>query len=420
MFLDRSTAFTIPILILLPVLLFLACEKPEPAFECTDTIGCVKIAPGEALQFGVLQALSGKVAPLGREQIRGFELALDRRGGSLLGHPVQLQVEDTGCTAEGGANAALKVIADPSTIAILGTTCSGAAATASNAMTDAGLTMISGNNSAPFLTAIAGKPAPHWQPGYFRTAANEENAGKAAALFAFHDLNIRRAATINDGDIYTRGLTEGFEHSLQELGGNIVLSAAVNKGDEMMTPVLTAVVNAGAELLFFPLFQPEGNHVLFTARNMPEMEDIVLMSDGALIENSFIDSVQEAGKGMYFVGPVRPSGSAVDALERAYIARYNERPAASYFLDAYDAADLLLEKVAAVAVQETDGQLYIGRQALRDALYATRNYKGVTGALSCNAYGDCAIPAFHVLRLENPEAGLKGLLSNVMFTYTSQ
>ncbi len=27
-----------------------------------------------------------------------------------------------------------------------------------------------------------------------------------------------------------------------------------------MQPVLTAVMNSGAQLLFFPLFQPEGNH----------------------------------------------------------------------------------------------------------------------------------------------------------------
>jgi len=403
----------------LTALLLSACDKPKPMFECTDRIGCVEIGPGEPIHIGVMQALSGDVASLGKEQIRGFELALDKREGILLGHPIVLQVEDTGCTAEGGANAALKIIADPQMVAILGTTCSGAGATASKAMSDAGLTMISGNNSAPFLTAIAGKPALHWQPGYFRTAANEESSGKAAAIFAYQRLGVRKAATIHDGDIYTRGLTEGFETAFQEMGGEIVLSAAVNKGDTQMQPVLTAVLNAGAGLLFFPLFQPEGNHLLFTARETPGFEDIVLMGGGALIESSFIEAVGPAGIGMYFVGPAPPEGIAVDSLTMAYISKFGTRPGASYFQSAYDAADLLMTTIEAVAVQDPDGRLYIGRGALRDRLYAVDDFEGVTGVLDCDRFGDCAMPVFDVLRLDNPAAGLEGLVSNILFTHVA-
>lgn len=181
-----------------------------------------------SLKIGVLQALSSDVAPLGREQIRGIELALAKYGNQLLGHPIELHTEDTGCSAEGGANAALKIIADPQTVAIWGTTCSSAAATAAKVMSEAGLTMISGNNSAPFLTSIGGQYAPNWQPGYFRTAPNEENAGKAAAIYAFEQLGIRKAAAIHDGDIYTRGLSEGFKNTFEKLGGTIVLYSSVN------------------------------------------------------------------------------------------------------------------------------------------------------------------------------------------------
>lgn len=409
---------TLPqILLWTTVLLLSACEKPPPVFECVDPIGCVEVGPGEPIQIGVLQALSGKVGNLGKEQIRGIDLALDKRENTLLGHPILLQAEDTGCTAEGGANAALKIIADPRTVAILGTTCSGAASTASKAMSDAGLTMVSGNNSAPFLTAIAGKPAPFWQPGYFRTAANEESSGKAAAVFAFKRLGVRKAATINDGDIYTRGLTNGFEKAFLSLGGDIVLAAAVNKGDKEMKPILSAVMNAGADLLFFPLFQPEGGRLLLAARKTPGFEDIVLMSDGALIESSFIESAGSAGAGMYFVGPAPPEGAAVDELKMRYASKFGAHPGANYFLNAYDAADLLMAAIEAVAIRHPDGRLHIGRQALRDRLYATESFDGVTGALNCDPFGDCALPVFDVLRLDDPSAGLEGLLSNVMFTY---
>lgn len=394
-----------------------SCEKKAPEFSCTDPIGCVDIAPGDPLKIGVLQSLSGKVAPLGIEQIRGFELALEKRQGTILGHKVEYSPEDTGCTSEGGANAVLKIIADPQYVAIFGTTCSGAAATAARAMSTAGLAMISGNNSAPFLTSIAGVRAPNWQAGYFRTAANEENAGKAAALYAYNHLHLRKAATINDGDIYTRGLTDGFIKSFQDLGGQVVLDTSINKGDREMQPVLTAVLNAEAELLFFPLFQPEGNLILFQSRQMPEFANVALMSDGALIENSFIDDVKEQGHGMYFVGPATPTGKSIDLLAKKYTKKFNVSPATSYYLTAFDGADLLFEAIEKTGVLERDGRLHIGRQALRDTLYGTRDFKGIAGSLSCDEFGDCGKPVFKILRLDNYNAGIEGLSTNVLFNY---
>ncbi|MBF0259139.1 MAG: branched-chain amino acid ABC transporter substrate-binding protein, partial [Desulfamplus sp.] len=285
-------------------------------------------------------------------------------------------------------------------------------------MSNAGLTMISGNNSAPFLTSIGGKAAPYWYPGYFRTASNEEHSGKAAALFAWHELKVRKVATINDGDIYTRGLTDGFIKSFQELGGEIVLNGSINKGDTNMEPILQTVKLSGAQLMFFPLFQPEGNHLLLQVRKTSGMENIILMSDGALIEDSFIRNVKDAAKGMYFVGPSPPRGIESRDLAVAYEAKYDESPSTSYYITAFDAANLLFKAIEKVSVMDSShGKLRIGRQALRDALYNTKGVEGVSGRLSCDKFGDCAFPAFNVLRLDNPDGGVKALEANVVFFY---
>ena len=47
--------------------------------------------------------------------------------------------------------------------------------------------------------------------------------------------------------------------------------------------------------------------------------------------------------------------------------------------------------------------MYIGRKALRDALYATKDTQGLTGMLNCDEYGDCADPriAVYETTLEN-------------------
>jgi len=395
----------------------LSCQESPQLPDCNDSLGCVTIEPEEAIRIGVLQALSGQVAPLGQAQIRGFELALDKRNNKLLNHPVKTQQEDTNCTAEGGANSVLKLIANPQTVAIFGSTCSGAAATASKAMSAAGLTMISGNNSAPFLTSVAGKAAPGFQKGYFRTAANEEHAGRAAAEYVYHQLGLKKGATLHDNDIYTRGLVESFKKAFTEHTGEIVLETAINKKDTEMRPVLQAVSNSKAEFLFFPLFQPEGNHILLQARKIPALKDVLLISDGALIEQSFIEAVGEAGKGMFFVGPRRPTNEKVQQLTRKYEEKYNEAPPVSYFLTAFDAAEILFNAIESIAIKSHDGSLLIGRQALRDALYQTSMHQGVTGTLSCDQYGDCGNAAFNILRLDDPQQGLKGLEFNILHSW---
>ncbi len=409
--------------LMLQLVLFLsvalsACSESEsPPEKCTDALGCVTIAPEASVKIGVMQTLSGEVAPLGLAQLRGLELALDKRKDSLLGHPVVLQVEDTGCTAEGGATAALKIIADPQTVAIFGSTCSCAAAAASKAMSEAGLVMISGNNSASFLTSVAGKAAPGWHSGFFRTMPNEENGGKAAARYAYQNLGLQRAATINDNDLYSKGLVESFQKAFTELGGEIVLNTAISKGEKEMVPVLTAVINSDAQLVFFPLFQPEGSYFLRQVRAIPELNNMLLIAGGVLIEKEFLDEMGELAKGMYFVSPDCPHGKATARLTVAYERRFKEKPTVNYYLYGVDAANLLFNAIEQVAIRRKDGTIFIGRKALRDALYATTGFKGVTGILNCNRFGDCARSSFNILRLDDLSRGIDGLQSNIVFSY---
>ncbi|MCP4344532.1 MAG: ABC transporter substrate-binding protein [Desulfobacterales bacterium] len=411
--------FTMLFSTLFAVILLSSCKESPQPFECADSIGCVRIAPEEPVKLGVLQALSGKIAPLGTEQIRGIELAVADRKGRVLEHLVELHKEDSRCTSEGGIMAAIKITTDPGIVAVFGTTCSGAAATASKVISEAGLVMISGNNSAPSLTSLNGKQGSDWYPGYFRTSFNDGIAGQAAAIFAFQELGLHKAAAVNDGDVYTRGLTDGFTQAFEKLGGKIVLHTSVNKGDTDMKPVLSAVAESQAELLFFPLFQPEGELIVLQAKEIAGLKNTILMGNGALLVNTFIESVKSDGKGMYFIGPA-PKNLNNNKLTAEYKSKYGEPPQTNYYTYAYDAASLLMNAVESVAVKEKDGSLHIGRQALRDALNATENFKGLTGRISCDKFGDCGSSRFNIMRLDDPAAGFKGLISNVIYTYTPE
>jgi branched-chain amino acid transport system substrate-binding protein len=283
---------------------------------------------------------------------------------------------------------------------------------------EAGMVMISSSASSPSLTSVAGERGPDWQPGFFRTAQNDALVGLVAATFAYEQLGLTKAATLDDGDPYTRGLADTFEQAFIELGGEVVLSTAVNKGDTDMRPVRTAVAASEAELLFFPVFRMEGDYIVLQAREIEGLEDVTLMSAEGLYFDVFIESVGEAGVGMYFNTPMRPEGPDYDAFVARYQAKYGEPPVTTpYSAHTYDAANLLLHAIETVAVQEDDGTLYIGRQALRDALYATTGYEGLSGSLTCDEYGDCGAIRLQTIRLDDPAAGLEGLAANIVYTY---
>jgi len=406
------------VLLLLAALLLAGCQPAAPPFECADALICVTVPPDDPIKIGVIQNLSG-AGPSGLGLARSVEVALDDRGNQLLGHPVELVRADSKCSGEGGTTAALQITADPQIVGIVGPSCSGAAATAIKIVSEAGLVMISGSSTAPSLTSVGGERGSDWQPGFLRTAQNDAVAGRTAAIFAFQVLGKRRAATINVGDAYTRGLTDTFRQAFTELGGQVVLDAAVNQGDTDMHPVLNAVAASGAELLFFPVYEPEGNYLVLQAAEMEAFEGIALMTAEGLYFDTFIKALGQAGVGLFFVAPAFPEGPEHDAYLARYQARYQEPPVPIYHATTYDAANLLFNAIEAVAVPDVraDGTLHIGRQALRDALYATSGYQGLTGSLTCDEYGDCGVSRFHVTRLDDPAAGLEGLEANVVYSY---
>lgn len=380
-------------------LILAACGGGAAPYTCEDAIGCVDVAPGDPVRIASALVISGPNADLGLDSQYGVEIAIDFKG-DVLGHPIELQAEDDGCSAEGGQAAGQKIVSDPSIVAVVGTSCSGAGVPMSKVIADAGYVMVSPSNTAPVLT----DPETH-QPGYLRTAHNDKVQGKAMADFAYDVLGVRSAAAIHDGDPYTEGLARVFADSFEERGGTIVLFTAVNKGDTDMRPVLTSVAAAGPpEFLYYPVFTAEGGFLTKQAKEVAGLEDTILAAADGMISDAAKEAVGEAGEGMYFSGPdLSYSGDLYDKFLAKYQEKYGSKPQSVFHAHAFDATNMIFACIEQVADQDADGTLHIGRQALRDCLFATKDFQGITGTLTCDQYGDCADPKISVSQLQNGE-----------------
>jgi branched-chain amino acid transport system substrate-binding protein len=327
-----------------------------------------------------------------------------------------LQQQDSLCSGEGGTTAALKIVANPQIIGVIGTYCSGAAVKASKIISEAGMVMISATNTSPDLTCIAGQPGADHYDGYFRTAHNDIALGVAVAEFARQQLGIVRAATIDDGDSYTKGLAKAFCSSFVKLGGKITLETTINKEDEDMKPVLKAVLQSDPQLLFYPIFRPAGDFISQQSAQINGFEKIVRVTADGLFNDAFLNTVSKSGNGIYFALPAMPEGPAYTEFFQRYKKEFKEAPVAGQHAHAFDAANLLFDAIEKAAIQHKDHTLYIKRQAIRDALYATE-IEGLTGNLACNQFGDCGVSRFKIVRLDDPTAGLEALASNIVYKY---
>lgn len=366
-------------------------EAP-PAAVCEDAIGCVEIAADAPIKLAYALVIAGPNESLGLDSLYGVEIAVSDKGGTLLGHDILLVGEDTGCSAETGLAAATKLAADPTIVAVIGTNCSSEVRAGMPLFSQAGFSVVSPSNTAPDLTE-AGNENNH--PGYLRTAHNDKIQGAAAAKFAWEVLGVKKAATIHDGSIYADRLQQVFAEEFIALGGEITNQEAVAPEQTDMGPTLTGIAANAPELIYFPIFLPAGGFVIRQAKETAGLETTILMGADGLFSPDVVEAGGDAVEGFYVSSPF-VSGAEYDAFVAKYQEVYGKLPISIFHAHAYDAANMIMGAIEQVAIQNADGSLLIPRQALRDALYATKDYQGLTGLLTCTPTGDCANPIIGV------------------------
>ena len=386
-----------------------SAQKAKVDFKYEDSIGVAKIKPGEPIHIACWMVVAGADASLGTDTKRGVEIAIDDKGSKILGFSIKLTSQDTGCNAEGGQAAATKLASDPTIVAAIGSSCSSEARPGVPIIWRAGIVTVSPSNTAPDLTDP--KRGMEYN-GYLRTCHNDKVQGAVAAEFAWKQLKVKRAATIHDGSIYAEKLQAIFSETFKKLGGTITSQEAVAPTDTDMRPVLTKIATGKPEFIYYPVFIAAGGHITRQAKEVKGLEKVALMGADGIFSTDFYKAAGGAAIGMYHSSPDKSAFAAgYKTFLEKHQKKYGEKPIAPFHAHAYDAAMMIFAAIEKVAKKGPDGTLYIGRKALRDALYATKNFKGLTGNLTCDKYGDCADPKIGVYRttaenikkLETPE-----------------
>ena len=356
-------------------------------------LGVVELKKEEAIQIRSLTAMTN-IPSLGESQRIAVELAAQDFGeiygrGIELGSPVS-----SDCSSEGGIEGAKEIIADARVIGVIGTSCSVSAVEASPIISEAGLVMVSPSNTSPLLTAdLEGNQNSKYFPGYFRVSSNDLYEARAVADFAYNELGLRRMGTLHDGDPYTESLAGAFSKIFRSLGGEVLLSQNVEKGDKDMSEILEKFKGVHPDGIFFSLFGPEASPFVSQLRESEEFNDVLLIMGATLLESDFLANPHS--EEIYGAGPETELGENMNSLTgkntgqvlEAFNNLHGGPPVTPFWAHAYDATTLLLKSIQSVAVEE-DGILYIDRAKLREHL-SNASFEGLIGRVSCKPFGDC-------------------------------
>jgi branched-chain amino acid transport system substrate-binding protein len=353
-----------------------------------DPIGVVRIAKGAPIVIGGTWVLSGADTALGVDSKRGAEVYFNQINNTMAGHPIRFIVEDDVCNAEGGQLAGAKLAANQQIVAVLGSACSSVCTVTAPLLWKQGIPQIGTACSAPRL--VAADRGSQYE-GFLRTIANDGDQPPYEVKWFMKDNGWKRVATIHDGSPYAQQLVAVFEAEFKKQGGTITTSEAVAPTDVDMRPVLTRIATTNPDVVYYPIFVAAAGHITRQAKAIPGLPK-VLIGGGSMMTKDIMTAAGDAIVGFKITMPdvtKEAMGKDYPELVKKYKTMFGEDPIQGFHAQAYDAARMLHQAIEKVAVRDKTGSTYIGRKALRDALFNTNPFDGVSGRIKCTPTGQC-------------------------------
>ena len=229
-----------------------------------------------------------------------------------------------------------------------------------NAALDAGAQMILGTTTSKpceaagaqgyvdrvfFLTPSASSTAViEDKDNVFQICFTDPNQGAASAQYiAEHKLGTKVAVIYNNADVYSTGIRDTFVKQGKELGLEIVSETTFTDETTDFTVQVADAQNAGAEIVFLPMYYTPASMILKTAADKgyaPIFFGVDGM-DGILSVEGFDTSLAE---GVMLLTPFVATAQDEKTVNfvTKYQAAYNEIPI-QFAADAYDGIYILIE-----------------------------------------------------------------------------
>lgn len=334
--------------------------------------GCEEKA--DKIHIGFFGSLTGPDSTFGLSSKNGINLAIDEvnKSGGLLGKRVELKFYDTLGSSEEVKLIVARLINVDKTIALLGEVASTRSLVAAPIAQKHHVPMITPSSTNPKITEFGDY--------IFRTCFIDAFQGEVMAKFAFNSLKLTTAAVLQDTDSdYSKSLADYFIKTFTALGGKVLIVESYMGGDVDFYQQLQRISKKHPQFLFVPGYYSEAAIIARQTREVGMK--IPLMGGDGWDSESLIAIAGEAINGSYFSNhyTLENQDPVVQKFIQDYEMKYGIKPD-SQAASGYDAAKILFEAIARARTTEA--------AKLRDAIAATKDFKGVTGTISINKKRD--------------------------------
>jgi len=325
--------------------------------------------------------ITGPIAHLGKDNENGAIMAveeLNAAGVTIGGKKVTLKLltEDDGMDPKQATAVAQKLV-DSNVAGVVGHLNSGTSIPASKLYSDAGIPQISPSATNPKYTRQGFKTT-------FRVVADDTQLGGTLGKYAIATLKAKTIAVIDDRSAYGQGVAEEFSKAAKAAGGNIVANEYTTNVATDFNAILTSIKGKNPDLIFFggmdsvagPMMRQMkslGINAKFMGGDGICSTELIKLGGDAISDNQVYCA--EAGgveKGSKYE-------AAKDNFEKKFKAKFGAEVQV-YAPYVYDSVKIMV--AAMVKAGSSDPAKYL------PVLAATKDYQGVTGAISFDNKGD--------------------------------
>jgi branched-chain amino acid transport system substrate-binding protein len=323
------------------------------------------------IKIGEFASLTGKEATYGQASHKGTLLAVEEvnAAGGVLGRKLELITEDNQSKAGESGTIVRKFISRDKVVAILGEVASSRTLEAAPLAQNARIPLITPSSTSPKVTEVGNY--------IFRVCFIDPFQGTVMAKFARNSLKLRRVALLTSvSSAYSVGLAKYFKERFAAEGGTVALEQKFNEGDKDFKAQLTAIKAANVEGIFVPGYYAEAALICKQAQDLG-IKLPIFGADG-WESPELVEIGGKAVEGMHFATHYSPDNR--DPEVAGFNARFRQRwGEVSDTLNGlgYDSVMMLVDAMKRAGT--TEGA------KLRDALAATKNFKGVTGIITLDA-----------------------------------
>jgi branched-chain amino acid transport system substrate-binding protein len=374
----------------LALLLLVACMVTAPvsaaSIGANGTALNTTIPKGKTIKIGWAGDQSLQLIKPSLGTLYGATIAVNERNaaGGIKGFQIEIVALDDQCSGDQSATVAQKFASDPDLLGVVGHVCSGATIPASDVYEKARIVMVSPSSTAVAVTN-RGLTVVN------RVAFLDSNQALGDALYILNELKLKKLATLDDGASYGKGLADALGEEFKRLGGEVLLAESIDKDAKDYRPVLTKLLANPPDVLFFGGY--EGPAALLT-QQMKEvgLTNTAFFSDDGTYTPTYLTLAGQDGEGAFAsavtIAADKDKTAAFSAeIEKLFNVKYDDY--APYQPHGYDAASLILNGIEKVAVVEANGDLTVDREALIKAVRETKDFKGLTGTITCDPKGEC-------------------------------